>query len=152
MSALGEPSPQPDFPARILLVDDDPMVVQLITDVLQLGGYGVDAASNGVVALDRVKHQRYDLIVSDLHMPELDGAGLYRELTERQTHPLGKFIFLTGTTGASEAHHFLQETGLPVLQKPFDLVELLALVRKMLDTPWQGDPWPPPGGSPARKR
>jgi DNA-binding response OmpR family regulator len=131
-----EPSPsQPNPPARILLVDDDPMVTQLITDMLRLDGHDVDTAPNGVAALEKVKRRRYDLVLSDLHMPEMDGAGLYRELTTRQAHSPGKIIFLTGTAGESEAHRLVQETGLPVLRKPFNLVELLALVRKVLNTP-----------------
>ena len=135
MSTIGAPSPPPDRPARILLVDDDPMVTQLITDMLRLDGHDVDTAPNGLAALEKVRRRRYDLILSDLHMPELDGAGLYRELRERQAHPSGKIIFLTGTAGVSEAHHTVQETGRPVLRKPFNLVELLALVRKVLETP-----------------
>jgi CheY-like chemotaxis protein len=67
-------------------------------------------------------------------MPELDGAGFYRELAKRQRHPPEKIIFLTGTAGASEAHRLVQETGLPLLRKPFNIVELLDLVRKVLGT------------------
>ena len=135
MPTTGTSSPAPDARARILLVDDDPLITQLIVDMLGMDGYDVDTASNGVAALEKVQGRRYDLILSDLHMPEMDGAGLYRELTQRQAHPPGKIIFLTGTTGASEAHRLVQETGLPVLRKPFNLVELLALVRKVLDAP-----------------
>jgi len=129
------PSPAPDARARILLVDDDPMVTQLITDMLSLDGYDVETAPNGIAALEKVQGRPYDLILTDLHMPELDGAGLYRELTRRQARPPRKIIFLTGTAGDSEAHRLVQETGLPVLQKPFNVVELLELVRKTLGAP-----------------
>ena len=125
-------SPTPVADARILLVDDNPIVSQVIIDVLSLDGYDVDTAPNGVAALEKIEGRRYDLILTDLHMPELDGAGLYRELAKRQTHPPQKIIFLTGTAGTSEAHRLVQETGLPVLRKPFNLVELLELVRKVL--------------------
>jgi DNA-binding response OmpR family regulator len=135
MPTIESPSPEPEAPARILLVDDDPLITQLIVDMLSLDGHDVDTAPNGIAALNRVQRRRYDLILSDLHMPELDGLGLYRELGRRQAHPQHKFIFLTGTGGASEAHRVVQETGLPLLRKPFNLVELLALVRKMLGTP-----------------
>jgi CheY-like chemotaxis protein len=117
-----------------LLVDDDPMITELIIDMLSLDGYSVETAPNGVAALEKVQGRRYDLIVTDLHMPELDGAGLYRELTRRQAHPPRKIIFLTGTAGTSEAHRLVQETGLPVLRKPFNVIELLELVRKVLGT------------------
>ncbi len=108
------------------------MITELIIDMLGLDGYGVETAPNGVAALEKVESRRYDLILTDLHMPELDGAGLYRELTRRQGHPPQKIIFLTGTAGTSEAHRLVHETGLPVLRKPFSVIELLELVRKVL--------------------
>jgi len=125
-------SPAPVVDARILLVDDNPIVSQVIIDILSLNGYGVDTALNGIAALEKIESRRYDLILTDLHMPELDGAGLYRELAKRQTHPPQKIIFLTGTAGISESQRLVQETGLPVLRKPFNLVDLLELVRKVL--------------------
>jgi two-component system NtrC family sensor kinase len=111
------------------------MVAQLVADMLSLDGYDVETAPNGVAALEKVQGRRYDLILTDLHMPELDGAGLYRELTRRQADPPHKIIFLTGTAGESEAHRLLLETGLPLLRKPFNVAELLELVRKTLGAP-----------------
>jgi len=125
-------SPAPVVDARILLVDDNPIVSQVIIDILSLDGYGVDTAPNGIAALEKMEGRRYDLVLTDLHMPEMDGAGLYRELAKRQTHPPQKIIFLTGTAGTSEAHRLMQDTGLPVLRKPFNLIELLELVQKVL--------------------
>jgi DNA-binding response OmpR family regulator len=135
MPATGASSPPPNPPVRILLVDDDAMISQLVVDLLSLEGYDVDTAPNGIVALEKIQRRTYDLILSDLQMPELDGAGLYRELTERQAHPPGKFIFLTGTADASEVHHLVQDPTLPVLQKPFNVADLLVLVRKVLSSP-----------------
>lgn len=132
MPTAKSPSPALDVAARILLVDDDQAVTQLITDMLSLDGYGVDTAPNGIAALEKIEGRRYDLILTDLHMPQLDGAGLYRELAKRQTHPPQKIIFITGTAGTSETHRLVQEAGLPLLRKPFNLVELLDLVRKVL--------------------
>jgi DNA-binding response OmpR family regulator len=133
MPIAEDPSPEQKATARVLLVDDDPLITQLIVDMLSLDGHDVDTAPNGIAALNRVQRRRYDLILTDLHMPELDGVGLYRELVRRQAHSPHKIIFLTGTTGSSEAHRLMRETGVPLLRKPFNLVELLALVRKMLD-------------------
>ena len=135
MATNGPSSGEPQPPARILLVDDDPLITQLMIDMLSLDGHDVDTAPNGIAALNKVQRKRYNLILSDLHMPELDGLGLYRELGRRQAHPQHKIIFLTGTTGVSEAHRIVKETGLPLLRKPFNLVELLSLVRKVLDAP-----------------
>jgi CheY-like chemotaxis protein len=132
MPTTGVPSPAPDVRASSLLVDDDPAVSQRSIDMLSLDGYDVDTAPNGIAALEKVETRRYDLILTDLHMPEMDGAGLYRELVKRRVHPRERIIFLTGTAGTSEAHRLVQETGLPLLLKPFNVSELLELVRKVL--------------------
>ena len=132
MPTAEAPSPAPDVDARILLVEDDPTVAHLIIDMLSLDGYGVDTAPNGIAALEKIEGRRYDLILTDLHMPEMDGAGLYRELAKRQTHSPQKMIFLTGNAGTSEQHRLVQESGLPLLRKPFNVLELLELVRKAL--------------------
>ncbi len=135
MPSTETPSPAPGARACILVVDDDSMIIQLITDMLRLDGYDVDTAPNGLVALEKVEGRRFDLILTDLHMPELDGVGLYRELTRRQVHPPKRIIFLTGTSGTSEAHRVVQETGLPLLGKPFNVADLLELVRRTLGAP-----------------
>lgn len=135
MTTPESPSPASTAPARILLVDDDPLISDLVVDMLAMEGYEVDTASNGVEALGKLQNQRYDLIVTDLHMPKLDGSGFYQELIERRLHPSRRIIFLTGTTGGSQEHRFVQDAGLPLLFKPFNLAELIELVRSVLNTP-----------------
>ena len=135
MSDADNPSPASPAPARILLVDDDPMITELVVDMLGLEGYDVDTANNGIEALQKLEHQRYDLIITDLHMPKLDGSGFYRELAQRKLHSLKRIIFLTGTTGGSEEHRFVQESGVPVLLKPFNVSDLIELVRRLLSSP-----------------
>ena len=128
-------SPAPKPRARILIVDDDPLISELVVDMLAMDGYEVDTAPNGLDALDKLQNQRYDLIVTDLHMPKLDGSGFYRELSQRKVHSLKRIIFLTGTTGVSEEHRLVQESGVPILLKPFNVVELIELVRRLLSSP-----------------
>jgi len=132
MSNADNPSPAL---ARILLVDDDPMITELVVDMLSIEGYDVDTANNGIEALQKLERQRYDLIITDLHMPKLDGSGFYRELGRRKLHSLKRIIFLTGTTGASDEHRFVQESGVPVLFKPFNVSDLIELVRRLLSSP-----------------
>ena len=132
MSRPNDPSP---VHARILLVDDDPLITELVVDMLGMEGHEVDTAPDGIEALRRLESQRYDLIITDLHMPKLDGSGFYRQLTERRTHPLRKIIFLTGTTGTSTEHRLIQESGVPILLKPFNVVDMIELVRRMLREP-----------------
>ena len=134
MPTSQSPAPAQESRPHILVVDDDPLVTQLIMDTLAREGYRLDDAPNGVVALEKIQHQRYDLILSDLHMPKLNGVGLYLALTQQLDRLSERIIFLTGSTGSSELHRFLKDTGLPVLRKPFTLVELLKLVREVLES------------------
>ena len=134
MSDPAGPSPTPQTGTRVLLVDDDALIAELVIDMLSMEGYYVDTATNGIEALQRLEGQRYALIITDLHMPKLDGSNFYRELSQRKVHPLKKIIFLTGTSGGSE-ERLLQESGAPVLLKPFNVVELIDMVRRMLRTP-----------------
>ena len=134
MPTSQSPAPALGSQAHILVVDDDPLVTQLIVDTLTREGYRLDSAPNGVAALEKIQHQRYDLILSDLHMPQLNGVGLYLTLTQRLGRLSEKIIFVTGSAGSSELHHFLKETGLPVQRKPFTLVELQQLVRQVLES------------------
>lgn len=134
MPTSQSPDQDPKSQPYILVVDDEPLVTQLIVDTLTREGYRLDTASNGVVALEKIQQQRYDLILSDLHMPQLNGVGLYLALTQQLDRLSERIIFITGSTGSSQLHGFLKETGLPVLRKPFTLVELLQVVRQVLES------------------
>ena len=79
---------QPETPSRtgalrLLIVDDDPEIALTLAEMLEPDGHAIDIAENGAEALERLEDQSYDLIISDLRMPELDGPGLYRELGAR---------------------------------------------------------------------
>jgi two-component system NtrC family sensor kinase len=123
-----EPSP----PIRVLVVEDEPTVAQMLTDVLEADGHEVETAANGFIALDRIVVRAYDIIISDLRMPELDGAGLYREIERAQPALLSRLIFITGSTEHPEYQRFLAETLAPVLPKPFNVIDLQELIRQVL--------------------
>jgi two-component system NtrC family sensor kinase len=118
--------------STILVVDDEPFIAQLIADVLTAEGYAVDTASGGLAALERIGRRAYDLVLSDLRMPELDGLGLYRELERRCPDLARRFVFITGTTEHTDYHDLIQGVAAPVLTKPFDLLELQRVAREML--------------------
>lgn len=117
---------------RILVVDDEPLVAGLIAEVLASDGYEVDTAGNGREGLEQIAAHSYDLIVSDLRMPELDGVGLFRELERTQPALLRRLIFVSGTMEPAEYANFLEETKAPVLSKPFQVKALRQLVRQIL--------------------
>jgi CheY-like chemotaxis protein len=106
--------------ARILVVDDEPEVGQLLIDILERDGHRVDRASSGREALTCLANGEVDLILSDLRMPDLDGPALYRELAAQRPELLGRLVFMTGDTLGGDLTGFLTETSLPVIEKPLD--------------------------------
>ena len=116
----------------ILVVDDEPLIGQLVAETLAAAGYEVERASNGREALRKTGLRSFDLILCDLRMPELDGVGLYRELEKDNPGLLQRIAFVTGTTEWPDYSRFLEETTVPVLQKPFNLGDLQRFVRQLL--------------------
>jgi len=118
--------------AAILVVDDEIEVGRLLADLLAVDAHQVDTASNGAEALEMLEERDYDLILSDLRMPRLDGPGLYREVEKRHPALLSRFIFITGDTLNAETRGFLEQVTVPSLHKPFDFGQVMAVVRRAL--------------------
>jgi len=115
-------------------VDDDADVAELVVLVLRRDGFEVEAVNSGQVALERLGEvPRYDLIVCDMVMPELNGAALYRALQQRP-EPRPPMLFLSGYYDAGGYEEFLRAAGVPTLAKPFDTTALKATVRRLLRT------------------
>jgi CheY-like chemotaxis protein len=117
---------------RILVVDDEPIIAGLLTDMLMADGHVVDTVNTGRAALERLAHQAYDLIVSDLRMPVLDGRGLYRELEIKHPQMLRRIVFVTGSALESGNEGFLAATRVPWLAKPFSIDQLHRITQKVL--------------------
>ena len=117
---------------RILVVEDEPLIAALLTDILTADGHDVDAVGTGKAALERLAQQPYDLIVSDLRMPELDGRGLYRELERRHPQMLPRVIFVTGSALDPGNEEFLARTRVPWLSKPFSIADLHTFTQRAL--------------------
>jgi len=120
---------------RILVLDDEPTIAQLIADVLTGDGYDVDTARDGLAALELIGRRAYDLILSDLRMPELDGLGLYRELEQSRPDLARRFVFITGTSEHTDYQGLIADIAAPVLTKPFDVAELQRVARETLAVP-----------------
>jgi CheY-like chemotaxis protein len=116
---------------RILVVDDEPDVRELVEVLLAGQGYEIDGADGGKVALDRLAHQAYDLIVSDLRMRHVDGVALYQAV-QAQPVPLPAMLFMSGFTNAAEFVPLLRGTDTPFVAKPFDVNELRRVVRRLV--------------------
>jgi PAS domain S-box-containing protein len=118
----------------ILVVDDEPQIADVLAQALSIDDHHVEIATNGNSALNKLQERAYDLILSDLRMPTLDGPTFYRELVHQDPTYQQRFIFLTGDTLSPETRAFLDHTRVPCLHKPFRLVELLQVVRRTLQT------------------
>ena len=116
----------------ILVVEDEPEVASTLARLLALDDHRVTTARDGRAALKLLQEAEYDLILSDIKMPGLDGLGFYRALV--RTHPgmARRIAFVTGDTDPYESHAFLAESGVPYAVKPLTLAEVRRVVRQVL--------------------
>lgn len=116
----------------VLLIDDDPSILTILRKALSQENLALDCAESARKAVQMLVRDDYDLILSDIRMPDFDGKQLFAFLEEHQPHYRGRVVFLTGDTGNPETMEFLQETQCSYLSKPIDLPALLELVRRRL--------------------
>ena len=113
---------------RILLAEDDDSMREYLARALERTGYGVKAVESGIAALELLQHETFDLLLTDIVMPELDGI----ELAQRASalHPGMRVMFITGFAAVT-----LQNGAMPpeakVLSKPFHLRDLVLEVDRM---------------------
>ena len=118
--------------ARVLVVDDEPEVAALLRDMLENAGYDVAIAESGAIALELLDAAPFEAIVSDLRMPDMDGAELWRQVAKRHPRLAGRLMFITGDTLSPMAVEQLQTTQCHGLEKPFSREDLLACVAELL--------------------
>ena len=103
---------------RALVVDDEPDIALSLAEILELGGMQVDMAENGSAAVDRIRAADYDVVLTDVRMPIMDGLTLYRR-AEAVKPGLGKhFIFVTGDSMGPMVRAFLDEDNSSCIEKP----------------------------------
>lgn len=126
----------------ILLVDDEEDILDLLARTLRGAGYEIDTASNGREGLQRLALRGYDLILTNLRMPVLDGEGFYRAICANHPRMAARVVFCTGDTANSMSHLFLYQTGAPIVFKPFHLATIIQVVAWKLQK--EGSPTQPP--------
>jgi DNA-binding response OmpR family regulator len=116
----------------LLLVEDDPDILNFLATALKFSGYRVVTARNGTEGLEAVKKERPAMIIADIMMPKLDGFGLVHRLRinpETRSIPV---VFITATYVASEDKEFALDIGATrFIQKPVALEELLATITEL---------------------
>jgi signal transduction histidine kinase/ActR/RegA family two-component response regulator len=126
-------SPAGPQPTNILVIDDEASIVDILHETLRLDGHRVDTANNGSVALRKLQTETYDVIISDLRMPGMDGEELYNSVRAISPDLARRIIFSTGDVANQEAREFLERTGNPYLQKPFELSTMRKIVAQMTE-------------------
>jgi CheY-like chemotaxis protein len=116
---------------RILIVDDDSIVLDTLFQILEGAGLDVQTASAGAIGLDLYRLERFDVVITDIIMPEMDGIEFIQNL--RQIDPLAKIIAISGGSGKGyfenlEAVRRLSPVA--ILPKPFARATLLSLIEK----------------------
>ena len=114
ITALGRIAPPH---GRLLVVDDDPVVVDMVGQLLEGEPYEVEAAADGQEALEAIARRRPDVILLDLLMPRLDGFAVLEQLRQDPEHALIPVIVLTAKTLTSAEHAVLEQSVLKVIQK-----------------------------------
>ena len=113
---------------KILLVEDNPMIRELVQDILEMEGYALSTVGSGSEALTLLKDESFDLILTDIHLPKMDGV----EFLERSRNLCGLIVAITSDSKASDGRSF-QEVGFDgFIQKPFKVAEFRAYIQTML--------------------
>lgn len=122
--------------ADILLVDDNAPLRELLHEALTGAGHQVTAVADGRVAIGLLRERRFDAVITDMVMPEADGAEVLAALRGR--HPRPPLVVISGG-GSIEPMHYLQMARVlgadEVLQKPFPPSRLIALLERLLAQP-----------------
>jgi len=115
---------------HVLVVDDEVTVREVLTRTLALAEYDVDTVSDGETALNRLRLQRYDLLIADLRMPGLDGMALIREA--RRLDTALKVLIVTGYSNETSAIEAVNLGVSGYLTKPFRVPHVLSAVARAL--------------------
>jgi two-component system NtrC family sensor kinase len=104
----------------------------MLHDILRLDQHSVALASSGIEAADLVGRESFDIIITDMKMPGMDGASFYRQVRQRDPAQARRIIFITGDTVSPDTRAFLQRVANPVLSKPFKIGPLRDAIETVL--------------------
>ena len=117
-------------PLTILVVDDEADLAGVMRDTLAMAGHTADTAVTAAAAFERLRERRYDLVLSDLRMPDMDGQRFYHEVKVLHPELARRFVFVSGDTLSPSTATFIQSIGAFILAKPFELEELVRAVNR----------------------
>jgi CheY-like chemotaxis protein len=113
-----------------LIIEDEPAISRACRRVLATEGFEVDVAGDGLTAKEFISKKNYDLCLSDIRLPKMDGIELYRHIEQEYPGLAHKVIFTTGDLLSKDTGKFLKESERPFLLKPFTPEQLKSVVRE----------------------
>jgi signal transduction histidine kinase/CheY-like chemotaxis protein len=119
-------------PARVLLVDDEANLRQVLAEIVSALGHQAESAATGREAIACLERQRYDVVALDLRLPDISGEEVWRWILARDPAQASRVVFLTGDTMSKEAQEFLQEAGRPLLTKPISIEQISRVINAIL--------------------
>ncbi len=131
MEATGSTEPTTPTPPRLLVVEDDTTVRDFCVRLLRMNGYQVLSANNGIEALERLTEHRYDLVFTDLQMPQMGGIALLQAMRER--YPDTDTIVFTAHATVETAREALKLGAFDYLTKPVSVDDLERTVRRAME-------------------
>ena len=120
-----------DRSLNILIVDDEPLVVEFLARILTEFGHKVSIAENGNAVLEMNDLDSYDLIMLDVRMPGIGSETLFDHIRGLPGGVSDRVLYVTGDSTNPDTRAFIDKTGSPVLTKPFTIEDLLSTVRRM---------------------
>jgi CheY-like chemotaxis protein len=127
-----KPDPREGAGKKILVIDDEESILQMIHDGLSRSGYRVDTVADGETALQRLKENHYDTVFCDWKMPGLNGRQIYERLSATNPELCSRVVFITGDVINEQMQKFLEVENRPCLAKPFKLAELRDAIKTVL--------------------
>jgi DNA-binding NtrC family response regulator len=115
---------------KILIVDDDPEILEIIADILREGGYAVDTAPDGIKAIRHIDAEFYDLVITDLNLPEMDGMMVLKHVVDQSSDTM--CVILTGYGTIKSAVEAIKTGAFDYITKPIKSGEILMVVEKAL--------------------
>ena len=117
---------------RVLVIDDEESILQMVREALTPRGYEVDIASDGASGLQRMSEKQYDVALCDWKMPGLNGQQVYERARAMNPTLSSRMIFITGDVINERTRKFLEQQNKICLPKPFTIVEFRAAIKKVL--------------------
>ncbi len=117
---------------KILIVDDERDIGVLFGELMRDMGYEVLSAANGEQALTVIESYKPDLVVSDVHMPKMDGKELYKRVLQKSPAYSGRFVFITGSEIDAPLRKLFTDSRCELVVKPFDISVLSEIIERKI--------------------